>query len=198
LFFFLICTKNGAIERGAMLPEHSRKDWSDDMATITFKGNQIQTNGELPEVGSKAPSFVLTDTGLADRTLADYAGKTKIITANPSLDTGVCQATARAFNQKVAELDDAVVLVVTSDLPFAQKRFCTAEGLDKVVPLSIMRNRDFAEKYGLLMTDGPLAGLVARAVVVIDGNDKVVYRELVPEVTTEPNYDSALAAARAR
>lgn len=164
------------------------------MANITFKSNPVKTSGELPAVGSQAPDFALVDTSLGEKTLADFAGKTKILTINPSYDTGVCQASARNFNTKAAGLSNAVVLVVSADLPFAQKRFCTTEGIDGVTALSSFR-ASFAKDYGLEMLDGPLRGLTARAVVVIDGAGKVVYTELVPEITQEPNYDAALAAA---
>ncbi len=164
------------------------------MAKITFKGNPIETFGELPAVGSKAPDFELTRLDLSDVGLSAFAGKKKILTINPSLDTGVCQATVRAFNKKAAERGDTVVLSVSSDLPFAAKRFCTAEGIDNVVSLSVMRGRGFAKEWGVLMTSGPLAGLVSRAVVVLDENDVVKYVEQVPEIAQEPNYDAALAA----
>lgn len=164
------------------------------MANITFKGNPVETIGELPAVGSKAPDFELTKVDLSNVGLSAFEGKKKILTINPSLDTGVCQATVRAFNKKAAERGDTVVLSVSSDLPFAAKRFCTAEGIDQVVPLSVMRSRAFAKDWGVLMTNGPLAGLVARAVVVLDENNVVKYTELVPEIAQEPNYDAALAA----
>jgi thiol peroxidase len=164
------------------------------MATITWKGNPVRTNGEPPKAGDAAPPFRLTTSKLEDVGLDTWAGKKKVISVNPSLDTGVCAATARAFNARATSMGDAVVLLVTSDLPFAQRRFCEAEGLDAVVPLSVMRDRNFAKDWGLLMTDGPLRGLVARAVFVLDENDRVVYSELVPEGTTEPSYDAALAA----
>jgi thiol peroxidase len=164
------------------------------MAKITFKGNSIETNGELPAVGTKAPDFKLTKTDLSDVGLAAFAGKKKILTINPSLDTGVCQATVRAFNKKAADRGDAVVLSISSDLPFAAKRFCTAEGIEGVVSLTPMRSRAFAKEWGVLQTSGPLAGLMARAVVVLDEHDVVKYVELVPEITQEPNYDAALAA----
>lgn len=166
------------------------------MATTKLKGNEVHTNGDLPEVGAAAPALSLTTNSLEDVGLDAWAGKKKVITINPSLDTGVCAKTAKAFNEKAAGLDDTVVLVVTSDLPFAQKRFCAAEGIDGVVTLSMMRSRKFAKDYGVLLTDGPMAGLTARAVFVLDANDEVVYRELVPEITTEPNYDAALAALK--
>ena len=164
------------------------------MADLTFKGNAIHTNGDLPAVGSQAPDFALVDKGLAEKSLADFAGKTKILTINPSYDTGVCMATARGFNAKAGELD-AVVLMVSGDLPFAQKRFCEAEGLEHVVPLSSFRS-SFAKDYGLEMTDGPLKGLTARAVIVIDGEGKVTHSQLVPEIVEEPDYAAALAAAK--
>ncbi|NOY94697.1 MAG: thiol peroxidase [Deltaproteobacteria bacterium] len=163
------------------------------MADITFKANPIHTNGELPAVGAQAPKFELVNTSLASKSLADYAGKRVILTINPSYDTGVCQATARAFNQKVGESADVVVLMVSADLPFAQKRFCEAEGLDHVEALSTYRS-DFAKDWGLMMLDGPLQGLTARAVVVLSPEGKVLYRELVPEIVQEPDYDAALAA----
>jgi thiol peroxidase len=163
------------------------------MANITFKGNPVSTNGELPAVGSTAPDFALVAADLSEKTLADFAGKTKILTINPSYDTGVCQATARAFNQKAAGKDGAVVLAISADLPFAQKRFCGAEGIEGVVTLSTFRS-SFSGDYGLTMEGGPLKGLTARAVLVIDGDNKVVYSELVPEIVQEPNYDAALAA----
>lgn len=164
------------------------------MANITFKGNPVKTSGELPQVGAQAPDFVLVDNALGEKKLSDFAGKTKILTINPSYDTGVCQASARGFNSKAAGKKDVAVLVISADLPFAQKRFCTAEGIDGVTALSSFRS-SFAKDYGLEMVDGPLRGLTARAVVVIGADDKVKYVELVPEIAQEPNYDAALAAA---
>jgi thioredoxin-dependent peroxiredoxin len=166
------------------------------MATITLKGKPFQTSGSLPAVGSAAPDFRLVNASLEDVSLKTFAGKRKILTINPSLDTPVCATAARTFNQKATALDDTVVLVVTADLPFAQKRFCAAEGLDRVVPLSLMRSRAFAKDYGVLIQDGPLAGITARAIVVLDANDRVVHSELVPEIANEPDYDAALAALR--
>lgn len=165
------------------------------MANLLFKGTAVHTNGELPKVGDAAPDFRLVDNGLGERTLADYAGKKKVLTINPSYDTGVCQATARAFNQKASDGDGAVVLLISADLPFAQKRFCGAEGLDKVVPLSSFRS-SFAEDYGLKLVDGPLAGLTARAVIVLDEDNRVLHSELVDDIVNEPNYDAALAALK--
>ncbi len=164
------------------------------MANITLKGNPIHTSGELPAVGSKAPGFTLVDKTLAERSLADFAGKKKVLTINPSYDAAVCQAAGRAFNAKAGDAD-AVVLLVSGDLPFAQKRFCEAEGLDHVVALSSFR-ASFGRDWGLEIVDGPLRGLTARAVVVLDENDVVVHAELVPEIAQEPSYDAALAALK--
>ena len=164
------------------------------MATVTLHGNACNTNGELPAVGSAAPDFHLVDGKLGDVHLVDYKGKKKILNIVPSLDTGTCATSAKTFNARAADLKNAVVLVVSADLPFAQGRFCEAEGLQNVIPLSLMRTRGFAKDYGVLLTDGPLAGITARAVVVIDENDKVVYTQLVKEIADEPDYDAALAA----
>ena len=162
------------------------------MAEITLQGNPIHTNGELPAVGSKAPDFTLTDTDLNDHALADWAGKKKLLSIVPSLDTPVCATSTRVFNERAR--DDAVMLVISADLPFAMGRFCGAEGVDNVIPLSMMRSRKFAKDYGVLITDGPLAGITARAVIVLDADDKVVHAELVPEIAQEPDYDAAMAA----
>ena len=164
------------------------------MATTHLKGNPVHTNGDLPAVGSSAPAFTLVGGDLSDVTLASFAGKIKVLNIVPSLDTAVCAASARRFNEAAASLDGCVVLVVSADLPFAQTRFCSVEGLSNVVPLSTMRSRAFAEDYGVLLVDGPLAGLCARAVVVLDADDRIVYHQLVDEITTEPDYEAALAA----
>ena len=164
------------------------------MATVTLHGDACNTNGELPAVGSSAPDFHLVDGKLGDVHLADYKGKKKILNIVPSLDTPTCATSAKTFNERAAGRNDAVVLVISADLPFAQGRFCGAEGLQNVIPLSLMRTRGFAKDYGVLITDGPLAGITARAVVVIDENDKVVYTQLVTEIADEPDYDAALAA----
>lgn len=164
------------------------------MAEITLKGNPINTSGELPAAGSKAPDFRLTKGDLSDVSLSDFAGKKKILNIVPSLDTGVCQTSMVQFNQKAADTGDAVILTVSRDLPFAQKRFCEDNGIDKVIAVAEMRDRDFGRAYGLEITDGPLAGALARAVVVIDESDNVSYTELVPEIAQEPNYAAALAA----
>lgn len=164
------------------------------MATVHLKGNPVHTNGDLPPVGSVAPPFTLVGGDLSDVSLSDFAGKRKILNINPSLDTGVCAATARRFNEMAGSLEHTAVLVITADLPFAQARLCSTEGLDNVVTLSLMRSRAFAKDYGVLLVDGPLAGLCARSVVVLDENDKVLHHQLVDEITTEPDYDAALAA----
>ena len=166
------------------------------MAQVTLKGSPIHTNGELPAVGAKAPDFKLTNGDLKDVGLADFKGKKKILNIVPSLDTAVCATSTRKFNASAGKLPNTVVLVISADLPFASKRFCTTEGLENVVPLSLMRGKHMAKDYGVFIEDGPLAGLTARAVVVLDENDKVVYRQLVPEIGQEPDYDKALAAAK--
>jgi len=166
------------------------------MAQVTLKGNPIHTNGDLPSVGGRAPAFQATTGDLRDVGLADFKGKKKILNIVPSLDTPTCATSTRKFNKEAGALPGTVVLVVSADLPFAQKRFCTTEGLENVVPLSLLRDKKFAQDYGVLLVDGPLAGLTARAVVVLDEDDKVVYRQLVPEIGQEPDYDSALKAAR--
>ncbi len=166
------------------------------MAQITLAGNPIHTNGDLPKVGSPAPDFKLTDADLKDLSLADFKGKKKLLNIVPSLDTPVCATSTRKFNEHAAKHPNTVMLIVSADLPFAMKRFCSAENTDKVKSLSMMRDRHFAKDYGVLITDGPLAGITARAVVVIDENNKVVHTELVPEIKQEPNYDNALAALK--
>jgi thioredoxin-dependent peroxiredoxin len=168
-----------------------------NVARITFKGTPVQTAGTLPAVGSQAPGFKLTAADLSDKTLADFAGKTKIISIVPSLDTGVCAMSAKKFNERVSVLPNTVLLNVSADLPFAQKRFCDSNSLKNIVTLSTFRSPAFGRDYGVQVTSGPLAGLMSRAVVVLDARDKVVYTEQVPEIAQEPNYDAALAAIRA-
>lgn len=163
------------------------------MATLTFKGKPLHTSGELPVVGTAAPDFSLVNHKLQDVNLATYAGHNKVLNIVPSLDTPTCAASARKFNQKAASLPNTVVLVVSADLPFAQSRFCETEGLKQVTALSTFR-ASFARDYGVLLTDTVLAGLTARAVVILDVNDTVIYTELVSEITHEPNYEQALAA----
>ena len=164
------------------------------MATISSRGEMVETSGELPAVGSAAPEFALRRADLSRVSLADYAGSRLVLNIFPSIDTPTCAKSVRQFNERVAALANTHVLCVSADLPFASGRFCGAEGIENVVPLSMMRSRNFAKDYGVLMTDGPLAGITARAVVVLDENDRVVYTELVPEIADEPNYDAALAA----
>jgi thiol peroxidase len=166
------------------------------MAKITLKGNPVSTNGELPKVGSKAPDFQLADADLGDVTLAAFKGKKKLLNIVPSLDTPTCATSTRKFNDQAGKLNNTVVLIVSADLPFAQKRFCGAENTSSVKTLSMMRNRNFAKDYGVLIEDGPLKGITARAIVVLDENDNVKYTELVPEITQEPNYDAAFAALK--
>jgi thioredoxin-dependent peroxiredoxin len=163
------------------------------MAKITLAGNPINTNGELPEVGTSAPDFSLTKADLSDVSLSDFAGKKKLLNIVPSLDTPVCATSTQKFNTAIAGKPNSVALIISSDLPFAQSRFCGAEGLENVISLSMMRSRNFAKDYGVLITDGPLAGICARAVVVLDENNKVLYTQMVPEIKQEPEYDPALA-----
>jgi len=164
------------------------------MATITLKGNEIHTNGDLPTVGDQAPDFVLVDGDLNNVSLETYSGKKKLLSIVPSLDTPVCQTSTKIFNDHAQAREDVVFLMISADLPFAMKRFCTAEGAENVIPLAMMRSHDFARDYGVLIEDGPLAGITARAIVVIDENNKVSYSQLVSEIADEPDYDAALAA----
>jgi thiol peroxidase len=166
------------------------------MATVTLKGNPIDVAGSFPQKGQKAPAFKLVAKDLKDVPLSDYAGKRKVLNIVPSLDTAVCATSTRKFNEKAGSLANAVVLVISADLPFAAGRFCSAEGLNNVVTLSTLRGRDFMKAYGVEITSGPLAGVTARGVVVLDENDTVLHAELVPEITQEPNYDAALAALK--
>lgn len=164
------------------------------MSSVTFKGNPLRVGGQLPAIGSQAPAFTLVGTDLADRTLADFAGKRKLLNIFPSVDTGVCAASVRRFNQDAAQLANTVVLCISADLPFAQARFCGAEGIENVVMLSTMRGGAFLHDYGVALEEGPLAGLAARAVIVLDVDDTVRHVQLVPEITQEPDYAAALAA----
>jgi len=166
------------------------------MANITHRGNPVRTNGDLPAVGSRAPDFRLTDADLKDLSLADFRGKKKLLNIFPSIDTPTCALSTRKFNEHAKQHADAVIIMVSADLPFAQKRFCSAENTMNVKTLSMMRDRNFAKDYGVLLQDGLYQGITARAIVVIDENDKVVYTELVPEIRQEPNYDAALAALK--
>lgn len=166
------------------------------MATISLRGNPIHTVGELPAAGTTAPDFNLTKGNMQDVSLKDFEGKRKVLNIVPSLDTAVCQASARRFNTEADQLPNAVVLVISNDLPMAQKRFCEGEGLKNVIPLSELRSRDFGSDYGVRISDGPLSGMLSRAVVVLDEQNKVVYTEQVPEIAQEPNYDRALEALK--
>ncbi len=164
------------------------------MTTITRAGVPIHLSGEFPKPGDAAPDFSLVATDLRDLTLKDFAGKRKVLSIVPSLDTPTCATSTRKFNEQAGALPNTVVLVISADLPFAMKRFCETEGLNNVVSLSTMRGREFMTNYGVKIEDGPIAGITARAVVVIDEYDKVTYSELVPEIKQEPNYAAALAA----
>ncbi|HEX3006618.1 MAG TPA: thiol peroxidase [Bacteroidales bacterium] len=162
------------------------------MSKITLKGNPINTIGTLPSAGNSAPEFNLTKTDLSDVSLENFKGKKVILNIFPSLDTSVCATSVRKFNAEAEKLNNTVVLCVSRDLPFAHNRFCTVEGLKNVIPLSELRDSDFGKDYGVTITDGPLAGLLSRAIVVIDENGKVVYNEQVPEIAQEPDYEKAL------
>lgn len=166
------------------------------MASTAFKGVSVKLTGEFILAGKVAPDFQLTKTNLSALSLSELKGKNVVLNIFPSLDTPVCATSVRKFNTLAAGLKDTVVLAVSKDLPFAHARFCTTEGIDNVIPLSDFRLSDFDENYGVRMADGPLAGLLARAVIVIGKDGKVVYTELVPEITQEPDYDKALAAIR--
>ena len=162
------------------------------MTEITLQGNKINTNAEIPEVGGQAPDFTLVDSELNNVNLSSYKGKNIVLNIIPSLDTPVCQKSTKIFNERVAAMNNVVVLAVSADLPFAMKRFCTSENINSVIPLSMMRSRNFAKDYGVLLVDGPLSGITARAVVVINKNNEIIYSELVNEIANEPNYDDAL------
>ena len=164
------------------------------MTTVTLEGEPLNVAGHFPRAGETAHSFMLVNKDLADVSLSEFAGKRKVLSIVPSIDTPVCATSTRVFNQRASEMPNTVVLVISADLPFAQARFCGAEGLNNVVMLSTMRGRDFHKDYGVMITDPPLSGLMARAVVILDENDKVVYSEMVPEITQEPDYDAAIAA----
>ena len=166
------------------------------MARITFKGNPIHTSGELPASGGALPAFALTKGDLGELQSSELAGKTVILNIFPSLDTSVCAKSVRQFNQDAGALPNSIVLCISHDLPFAMNRFCTAEGLKNVQVLSCFRHADFGTKFGVTIMEGPLKGLLARAVVVVNSQGNVVHSELVPEIAQEPDYSAALAAAR--
>jgi thiol peroxidase len=164
------------------------------MSKITFKGNEINTSGELPAVGSQAKDFSLVATDLSTKTLADFAGKNLLLNIFPSIDTGVCAASVRNFNKTAADLNNTTVLCISRDLPFAQNRFCGAEGIENVVMLSDFKTGQFGADYGLNLLEGPLAGLHSRCIVIINAEGKVIYTEQVAETIDEPNYELALAS----
>jgi thiol peroxidase len=164
------------------------------MSQVTFKGSPVQVAGSLPSVGDKAPAFTLTGSDLSDKGLEAFAGQKKILNIFPSLDTGTCAQSVREFNRRASELDDTAVLCISMDLPFAQGRFCGAEGLDEVVTMSAFRHPEFLDDYGVRMADGPLAGLAARTVVVLDTDNTVRHVEQVGEIADEPDYEAALKA----
>jgi thioredoxin-dependent peroxiredoxin len=166
------------------------------MSQVTLGGNPIDVNGTFPSVGQQAPDFTLVGVDLGDLKLESFAGKRKVLNIVPSLDTPTCATSTRKFNESAGKLDNTVVVVVSGDLPFAMKRFCSTEGIENVVSASAFRGHEFAQAYGVDITSGPLRGLTARAVVVLDENDKIVHSELVPEIKEEPNYDAALAALK--
>ncbi|MBN2321595.1 MAG: thiol peroxidase [Acidobacteria bacterium] len=166
------------------------------MTQITFKGNSIQTAGSLPEIGTPAPDFKVVKADLSVMSLGDFKGRRVLLNIFPSLDTPVCAASIRKFNVEAASLPNSVVLCISKDLPFAQKRFCAAEGLDNVITGSEYRDSNFSHTYGVSITDGPLEGLFSRAILVIDEEGKVIYTEQVPEIAQEPDYEKALAALR--
>jgi thiol peroxidase len=169
------------------------KDTSNNTA-VTLGGAVVTLFGAFPILGQTAPAFTLVDKDLKDVTLQSFAGKRKVLNIVPSLDTAVCAASARKFNQAAGKLNNTVVIAISADLPFAMSRFCVAEGLENVVTLSLMRGRDFMRNYGVKIADTALAGLTARAVLVLDENDRIIHAELVDDITHEPNYDAALAA----
>jgi thioredoxin-dependent peroxiredoxin len=163
------------------------------MSTVTLQGTPVEVGGQFPQAGSTVPAFNLTDASLNEISLADFAGKRKVLNIFPSVDTGVCAASVRHFNAAAAKLSNTVVLCISADLPFAQARFCGAEGLDQVKTLSTFRHPEFQDQYGVKLSNGPLAGLCARAVIVLDENNQVLHSQLVTEITTEPDYEQALA-----
>lgn len=164
------------------------------MAQTAFKGTLVNTVGDLPAVGAKAPDFCLTGADLSDIKRSDFAGKKVVLNLFPSIDTSVCAASVRRFNAEAGSLGDTVVLCISADLPFASGRFCTVEGLDKVLPASVFRSPEFGTAYGVTMADGPLRGLLARAVMIVDAAGSVAYVQLVPEITSEPDYEAVLSA----
>jgi thioredoxin-dependent peroxiredoxin len=166
------------------------------MANITLKGNPVTTIGELPSIGSTAPDFTLVKTDLSEATLSDFKGKNVVVSITPSLDTGICAIAIKQFNKAAAGLTDTVVLTISADLPFAHKRFCETEGIENVITLSNYRSPEFGKDYGVLITSGPMKGLLSRSIVILDKTGKVIYTEQVSETAQEPNYDAALSALK--
>ena len=162
------------------------------MSQVTMKGNPVEVGGNFQQAGQAAPEFRLVADDLSEKSLADFAGKRKVLNIFPSVDTGVCAKSVRKFNEKATSLENTAVLCISHDLPFAQARFCGAEGIENAVMLSAFRST-FAQDYGVALNSGPMAGLTARAVVVLDENNQVLYSQLVPEITEEPDYEAALA-----
>ena len=163
------------------------------MAVLTLQGNEINTNGELPKVGSNAPDFMLVNSEMENVSLTNYQGKKKLLSIVPSLDTPVCATSTKKFDKLAKEKLDTVFITISADLPFAMSRFCKTESVSNVITLSMMRSRNFAKDYGVLITDGPLAGITARAIIVLNETNEVIYSELVSEIANEPDYDAALA-----
>ena len=163
------------------------------MAVLTLQGNEINTNGELPKVGSNAPDFMLVNSEMEDVSLTNYQGKKKLLSIVPSLDTPVCATSTKKFDKLAKKKLDTVFITISADLPFAMSRFCKTESVSNVITLSMMRSRNFAKDYGVLITDGPLAGITARAIIVLNETNEVIYSELVSEIANEPDYDAALA-----
>lgn len=168
------------------------------MAKITLKGMPVNTSGDLPAVGETAPAFSLTKTDLSESSLHDFRGQRLVLNIFPSIDTSTCAQSVRTFNKRAGELPNTTVLCISADLPFAQKRFCGAEGLEQVIPASDFRNKGFGKDYGVTILDGGLRGLLARAVVVLDEDATVIHTELVPEIAQEPDYEAALQALKMR
>lgn len=166
------------------------------MSSIMYKGFQLKTNGDLPEVGTQAPGFTLTQGDLSSTSLSDFSGKKVVLNISPTLDTPLCPTSAHRFNNMFEYRDDVIVLVISTDLPFAQRHLCVIDEINNVIPLSMMKNKKFAEDYGILITSGPLEGLLARAIVVIDENGKIIHSQLIPDLDNDPDYLSALEAAK--
>ncbi len=164
------------------------------MATVTLQGKPQQTVGELPQIGNVAPGFTVTKSDMSDVKLTDFLGKKILLSIFPSVDTGVCATAVRRFNEQCNNMDNVAVLCISADLPFALKRFCAAENLTNVIAASVFRHQEFGKSYGVMLSDGPLAGLLSRAVVVLDEKGKVIYTQLVSEISAEPDYEGALQA----